>query len=148
MGTTQAKVSPDDLKQKKIEFLQKVVDIVTMEEIPSELILTGIRLGLTWCQYLTGLWSRKESNEFQSKGLKIKGGVFCGSLIGEFLPIQLIYGGKTKRCHPPQSFPSDWHVTQNQKHWSNEDTMLQYIKEIIIPFVIRVHDDLERSRQH
>ena len=50
MGTTQATMSPDDLKQKKIEFLQKVVDIVTMEEIPSELILTGIRLGLTWCQ--------------------------------------------------------------------------------------------------
>ena len=34
--------------------------------------------------------------------------VFCGTAIGEFLPIQLIYAGKTKRCHPQFPFPSDW----------------------------------------
>jgi hypothetical protein len=48
--------------------------------------------------------------------------VFCGTLAGEFLPLQLIYQGKTKASLPPYKFPSDWHVTFTPNHWSNEDT--------------------------
>ena len=61
--------------------------------------------------------------------------VFCGSLVGEFLPIQLIYKGKTTRCHPHYNFPSNWHITQSPKHWSTENTMLEYITEIIVPYI-------------
>lgn len=66
-------------------------------------------------------------------------------MIGDFLPIQLIYGGKTNRCHPQFSFPSDWHVTHSKKHWSNEQTMLQYIEEIVIPYVERTRDLIDKS---
>ena len=69
--------------------------------------------------------------------------MFCGNMMGEFLPMQLIYGGETNLCHPPQSFPSDWIVTHNKKHWSNEDTMTQYIEDIIMPFVARVYLTLQ-----
>ena len=34
--------------------------------------------------------------------------VFCGSLIGDFLPVQLIYKGKTDCCHPHYQFPLSW----------------------------------------
>ena len=41
------------------------------------------------------------------------------------------------------SFPcSDWQITHTQNHWSNEETMLQYIKEVIVPFVDRKREDL------
>jgi len=33
--------------------------------------------------------------------------VFCGTLSGDFLPLQLIYKGKTACCHPRFKFPSD-----------------------------------------
>jgi hypothetical protein len=42
-------------------------------------------------------------------------GVFCGTLLGEFLPIQLIYGGKTPGCLP-YSFPKDWQATYTANH--------------------------------
>ena len=71
--------------------------------------------------------------------------VFCGSLTGDFLPIQVIYKGKTTRCHPHYEFPSDWHVTHSPKYWSNEDTMLDYIREIIVAYVERRHDQLEEK---
>ena len=71
--------------------------------------------------------------------------IFCGSLTGDFLPIQVIYKGKTTRFHPHYEFPSDWHVTHSPKHWSNEDTMLDYIREIIIPYVERRRDQLEEK---
>lgn len=37
--------------------------------------------------------------------------VFAGSLSGEFLPPQVIYEGKTKRCLPPFQFPVTWNIT-------------------------------------
>ena len=34
------------------------------------------------------------------------------------------------------SFPDDWDIAQNEKHLSNEATMLQYIENVIVPFVM------------
>ena len=42
--------------------------------------------------------------------------VFCGSLVGDFLPVQVIYAGKTARCHPRYKFPPDWDITHSPKH--------------------------------
>lgn len=61
--------------------------------------------------------------------------VFCGTAIGTFLPVQLIYFGKTNRCHPKFPFPSDWSISHSPKHLSNETTMLEYIENIIAPYV-------------
>ena len=47
--------------------------------------------------------------------------------MGEVLPPQLIYGGKSDRCHPPFDFPRDWLINRSLKHWSNEGTMLKYL---------------------
>ena len=69
-------------------------------------------------------------------------GVFCGTLLGDFLPLQLIYGGKTPRCLPAYSFPEDWNITFTPSHWSNETTTITYIEGIIAPYVSKVRDDL------
>ena len=61
--------------------------------------------------------------------------VFCGSLTGDFLPVQVIYQGTTNRCHPRYQFPSNWDITHAPTHWSNEETMVQYIENIILPYV-------------
>lgn len=63
--------------------------------------------------------------------------VMCGSLVGELLQFQLVHAGKTDRCHPAYKFPSDWQITHTKNHWSNEMTMLQYITDVIVPFVDR-----------
>lgn len=68
--------------------------------------------------------------------------VFCGTLLGDFLPIQLIYKGKTNRCHPRFSFPPDWHTTHSPNHWSTEETMLQYVEHIIVPYIEKVREDI------
>ena len=150
MGTTQAKMSPDDLREKRIEFLQNIVDIVKMEEIECELIFNWDQTGLNLVLSSNWTMERRGTKHIRIKGFKDKRmitGVFCGSMIGEFLPVQLIYGGKTKRCHPPQSFPSDWNITQNQKHWSNEETMLMYVEKIIVPFVIAARNRLNYGEE-
>ena len=49
--------------------------------------------------------------------------------------MQVIYKGKTKRCHPKFKFPNDWNITHSPNHWLTEKTMIQYINEVIIPYV-------------
>jgi len=60
---------------------------------------------------------------------------FAGSMAGDFLPPQLVYGGKTLRCLPWVTFPSDWHMTYSPTHWCNKSTMEDYIDEIILPYI-------------
>ena len=66
--------------------------------------------------------------------------VFCGTATGDFLPVQIIYKGKTQRCHPRFAFPSGWHVTHSANHWSTEETMLQYVDHIILPYVEKTRE--------
>ena len=49
--------------------------------------------------------------------------VLAGTLTGEFLTPQVLYEGKTKRCHPKSSAPSGWDIWHSKNHWSNEETM-------------------------
>ena len=47
-------------------------------------------------------------------------GTFACSADGRFLPKQLIYKGKTKQSLPKYTFPKDFEVIFNEKHWANE----------------------------
>ena len=38
---------------------------------------------------------------------------------------------------------SNWDVTHSKKHWSTEETMIQYIQNIIIPYVERQRESLD-----
>ena len=59
------------------------------------------------------------------------------TVAGEYLPPQLLYQGKTPKCHPQISFLTGWDVWHSHNHWSNEITMKHYIDNIIAPFVLR-----------
>ena len=59
--------------------------------------------------------------------------VFAGSLLGE---------GKTKRCLPPFQFPSTWNITYTLTHWSNEESMKEYVEAVILPYISRQKADL------
>ena len=145
MCTTKAQFPPERVKELKVDFLQSIVATVVMEEIPVELILNWDQTGLNLVPASNWTLERKGAKRVGIKGFKDKRmitGVFCCSAVGEMLPFQIIYGGKTDRCHPPQEFPRDWSVTHSAKHWSNEDTMLLYISHIVVPYVNSVRHSI------
>ena len=116
--------STADFARLEQQFLADVVTTVEMEEIPAKLILNWkikIVPPSTWTMDVQGS-KRVEVAGVNDKRLITT--MFCGSLTGDFLPIQLIYKGTTNRCHPRYQFPSDWDITHTHKHWSNEQTMV------------------------
>ena len=150
-ATTKATTfDPSTFRAMKEQFLQEIIDVVNMEEIPGELILNWDQTGLNLIPAPTWTMEKRGTKRVRIKGVDDKRqitGVFCCNLFGEFLPVQLIYGGRTNRCHPPFAFPGDWHITHSPNHWTNELTMLAYIKNVIVPFVDKVRSDLGKEDQ-
>ena len=56
---------------------------------------------------------------------------------GTYLPPQLIFDGKTERCHPSITFPSGWDIWHSPNHWSNEDLIKRYVEKILVPFFVQ-----------
>ena len=145
MCTTQAQIPPERVEELRAEFLHEIIDMVELEEIPPSLIFNWDQTGLNLVP--SSNWTMDQNGTKQVGISRCKDkimitAVFCCSAVGEFLPPQLIYSGKTNRCHPPQQFPTDWSITHTEKHWSNKGTMLQYISDVIVPFVSKVHHNL------
>ena len=117
-----------------------------MEEVPAELILNWDQTGIKIVPSSTWTMDKRGSKRVEAVGINDKRlitAVFCGSLVGDFLPVQVIYKGKTPRCHPRYNFPSDWDITHSANHWSNETTMLDYVNKIIIPYVERQRENFD-----
>ena len=65
-------------------------------------------------------------------------GTFAVTLTGKFLPMQLIYKGKTKRSLPKFKFPNSFLVTFIENYWSNTDKSVEFFEEIIFPYLDKV----------
>ena len=102
------KVPVEMFQELKEVFLADIVAEVIMNDIPDELIFNWDQTGLSIIP--TGEWMMEKRGE---KVIKISHsddkrqitGVFAATLAGDYFPPQLIYKGKTCRCHPQLSFP-------------------------------------------
>ena len=70
------------------------------------------------------------------------------TMTGDFLPPQIIYQGKTKRCLPTVDFPSDWDITFTENHWSNETVMVDYLEKILFPYIEKKRMELKLNADH
>ena len=69
---------------------------------------------------------------------------------GIFLPMKLIYQGKTNRCHRTGiEFSEGFNITHTKNHWSNEDKVIEHLESIIFPFAKskRAELDLEEEQK-
>ena len=60
---------------------------------------------------------------------------FVITLAGEFLPNQLICGGKTRQSLPRHQFPDSFSLSVNENLYSNTNESLKLFNEILIPYI-------------
>ena len=124
------KVLLSEFDELKAQFLGDMVAEVVMNEIPPDLIINWDQTALKIVP--TGDWTMNKSGE---KIVPIVGSddkrqitaVLAATLTGKYLQPQLLYQGKTHRCHPTIEFPTGWDIWHSSNHWSNEGTMKRYI---------------------
>ena len=74
-------------------------------------------------------------------------GTFIVTLDGQFLPMQLIYGGKTLKSLPNFEFPDSFSLSVNPKHFSNNQESIKVVTEIVVPYVENQRKELQKPDQ-
>ena len=119
--TSKSKSTNANFTAQKKEFLDQLVTVVQMEEIPAALILNWDQTGIRIVPPPSSTMDKKGMKRVEMVGQNDKRhitAVLCRRLEGDFLPVQLVYKGKTKRCHPCHNFPVGWHIAHSPYHWS------------------------------
>ena len=114
--------------------------------IPDDLIINFDQTRLPYIVRGNSTLNEKvaKSVPLQGKGKKKQStGTFAVSMTGDFLPMQLIYEGKTPRCLPKDvEFSKEFDVTFTSNHWSNEEKSEQLLDNVIFPHLKKKKDDL------
>ena len=112
--------------------------MVKAHKIPPELIVSWDQAGVKLVPSHNWTMEQQESSRVEIAGINDKRQItvtLAGSTSGELLPIQLLYQGKSNRCHPKFSFLAEFDVWNTPNHWANEDTTIRFIQRIILPYV-------------
>ena len=150
-ANTKAKVTVEDFEAAKEQFLLDIKNVVSLDEIPPALILNWDQTGINYVPVSSWTMESEGAKRVELAGKDDKRqitAVFGCSLVGDFLPPQLIYQGKTTRCLPQVEVPPDWHITYSVNHWSNESTMKDYVEKIIIPYIQKKREELNVLPDH
>ena len=102
-ATTTAKIDLSHFDELKEQYILDIKVVVEMMKIPSELVFNWDHTGINIVPGLQWIMEPKGSKRVELASLNDKRqitAVFCASLAGEFLPVQLIYQGKTTACLP------------------------------------------------
>ena len=136
--TKKPKVTVENFEELKAQFLMDIKAIVTIEDIPDDMIVNWDQTAIKYIPLSNWTMAKEGSKRVEVVGIDDKRQItatFAASLSGNFLPVQMVYEGKTSKCHPPVKFPQGWHVTHTPNHWCNEDTMIDYIAAVIVPYM-------------
>lgn len=143
--TTKQPVAPGLIKEIGFTFFRAIDDVVSAHNIPPELVINIDQTPLPF--FLVSNYTLTKKGEktvpiTNSADYRQITGTFAITMKGVFLPMQLIYQGKTPRCHPKVDFPEGFNVTHSENHWSNEEKCKELIKEVLIPYVVKKREEM------
>ena len=135
-GTT-GKTEPTKqfLLEEELTFQKKISGVIFEHDIPKQLImnldqtpLSSVSPGKYTFDVIKGV------KTVPIKGIDDKWQItatFAISMSREFLPIQVIYEGKTKSCLPKYNFLASFDATFSENHWSNTEKSLSFFNQIV-----------------
>ena len=139
--TGKVEPSPQFLAEEKFTFQRAISAAISEHDIPTSLVINLDQTPLSYVSLGKYTFSFKGAKNVPIRGVDDKKqitGTFAVTLTGNFLPMQLIYEGKTKRSLPKFNFPNSFSVTFTENHWSNTDKSVEFFEEIIFPYLDKV----------
>ena len=143
--TKKPKVTVSNFEELRSQYLMDIKAIITMEEIPDDMVLNWDQTAIKYIPLSNWTMDKEGCKRVEVVGIDDKRQImttFAASLSGNFLPMQLVYEGKTTKCHPAVEFPEGWHVTHMPSHWCNEETVIEYIKSVIVSYMTQKRKQL------
>ena len=150
-GTT-GKIEPSQqfLSEEKFTFQRAISTAVFDNDIPTSLILNLDQTPLSYVSPGKYTFNLRGAKNVPIKGVDDKRQItatFAVTLDGRFLPIQLIYQGKSERCLPKYEFPESFSVSFTKNHCSNTEKSIQFFKEIIFPYLEKIKKEKKYPKE-
>ena len=130
-----SKVEIPDAGRKEIElpFHHEIVTYVEKFKISPSLILNLDQTPLRYIPASQETMAPRGSTAVTIEGSndeRIITGTFAIIFFGKFLPIQLIYGGKTTQSTPKVAFPKNFSLSVNPSHCSNSENRWSFLRRL------------------
>ena len=126
------------LAEERFTFQEAISTYVYDHDIPTDLIINLDQTPVSYVSPGKYTFNMKGAKHVPIKGVDDKRQItatFAVSASGDFLPMQLIYAGETKRCLPKFTFSRSFHVTYTKNHWSNQVKVTEHFEKVIFPFL-------------
>ena len=133
MKTTGKIEIPEGAKEAaQLLYFHDTVSPVEEHNIPNTLVMN---LDQTPLKYTLAKKGSKSIRIASSAVKRCITGTFVVSLKGDFLPMQLVYGGLQMKCLPRFKFSETFSLSVNPKHFRNTFESIKIIEEVIIMYV-------------
>ena len=138
--TTAASKLPLDWRQQGIKMAKRIAAGMQLNRIHPSLIINLDQTGMQLVPSSQRTFEKKGDKSVAVIAAEDKRQitvVLASSMNGNMLPLQMIFQGETSRSLPPQTpeiVAAEVHLTHSSNHWSNQETMKDYIKRIILPY--------------
>ena len=137
-------------KEAKSIFQHQIADHVERHSIPSSLIMNFDQVPLKYAPVANQTLARKGTNHVAVKRQSFKKAItatFGITFSKNFLPMKLIYQGKTERNFPKVKFPDSLSLSANEKHFSNKQESLKLTEGITTPYVEKERVMLDLAKE-
>ena len=125
-------------KEAELKFLHQIVSHVENNQIPPSLIINFDQTPSKYVQVSSMTMERKGPTNVPVSGVDDKRSItapFSITLDKQFLPMQLIYKGKTNQSLPKVNFPQEFSLSVNEKLYSSEKESLKFLEDVILPYI-------------
>ena len=149
-ATGKVEPCPKFLDQEKFTFQRAISKFVPDHDITLELVLNLDQTPISYLSLGKYKFDLKGSKTVPIKGVDDKRRItatFTVTTSGSFLPVQLIYSGKTKRSIPEYDFPSCFDVTFTPNHWSSNEKCVRLFEKIIFPYLKAKKEGLDYPKE-
>ena len=137
-------------KEAELKFLHQIVEKVEEYKIPPSLIINFDQTPSKYVQVSNMTMAKRNEKNVPISGVTDKRCItatFAITFDNTFLPMQLIYKGKTQQSLPKIKFPKGFLLSANPNHYSNEKESIKFINEIILPHLQKERTKIGREDQ-
>ena len=139
------------VKEAKLTYQHQISKIIEDHSIPLSMVMNFDQTPLKYVPVASRTLCEKGTKHVSIYGATYRQAItatFGITYTNTFLPMQLIYGGKTERSYPPFKFPDSFSLSCNPKHFSNTQESLKLIDEIMIPYLETEREKLKLESDH
>ena len=145
-ATKAARALPENFNQEKQLYLSTIAKHIEDHQVLDSMVINFDQTGVNIIP--SSEWTMDDQGTKQVKvaglGDKRQVTLVLGcAMDGTLLPPQVIYQGKTEKCHPNFDFPDSWDIHHSPNHWSNSARMQRYAEKILLPYFEHTREQLQ-----